>query len=329
MGAAERSTGTAAVAGANCAAAYLAMACFAVEGGSFNKVYVASCSLFLSTFLIVHVAFIWAFEKLNNPTNLITHLYIFLLWDFGNMFFFKIFLHDAKVTTIPCWYADLWARPSFRTQVLARIEILNAYITQLHSQTQFSHDFPNLWTGVVEHQGIWQLQTRQLLRHLDRCGAHSTSSQKNPSRFEFGLVSWILALFLWVMAEYGIWTHSELRCCHCFCVSLTQGPRAWFRKSTAERESKPDSMRGASSSKLSPRKKLIIPENTRIAGPNINDAEWWWMMVQCDTWWYIMILYCTLYIADPNNKYVYTYCIMVNPAKGVLQTPLATKILKE
>ena len=59
----------------------------------------------------------------------------------GNMFFF---LHDAKVTTIPRWYADLWAKPSFRTQVLARIEILNAYITQMHSKTQFSHDFPKI-----------------------------------------------------------------------------------------------------------------------------------------------------------------------------------------
>ena len=57
-GAAERSTGAAAVAGANCAAAYLAMACFAVEGGSFDKVDVASWSMFLFTFLMVHVAFI-------------------------------------------------------------------------------------------------------------------------------------------------------------------------------------------------------------------------------------------------------------------------------
>ena len=81
----------------------------------------------------------------------------------------------------------------------------------------------------------------------------------------------------------------------------------------------------ASSSKLSPRKRKKEPiyhpkkyqEPTR---PNINDAEWWWMMLQCDTWWYIMILYCTLYeyIADPNNKYVYTYCIMT--AAGTLIT---------
>ena len=58
--------------------------------------------------------------------------------------------------------------------------------------------------------------------------------------------------------------------CHCFCVSLTQGPGAWFRKSTAERESKPDSMRGASEHLLpnfhlgrGRRNLSIIPKNTR------------------------------------------------------------------
>ena len=67
-------------------------------------------------------------------------------------------------------------------------EILNAYITQMHSKTwrcsMIFSMFPNLWARVVEHQGVWQLQTRQLLRHLESVWKKVPSLEGISRRFQ-------------------------------------------------------------------------------------------------------------------------------------------------
>ncbi len=240
------------------------------------------------------------------------------------MFFFKIFLHDAKATTIPRWYADLWGLVgqthwhSFRTQVLARMKSPKC--------TSIFHDFFHVSKPVDSGS-----RTSRCLATSDQaiasppgqsrwffCWTFHLQNKNKQIRVQVGFMNF--AVFFWILSEYvGIYGPilSLVVFFNCFRVSsfnsVTQSGPGFGNPPQREN---PDQ---------TPWEEHLLPNFHLgrswwsqkmpgcLAGQIImDDAEWWYMIVQCvthnDTIQYTV--HCV------SNKYIFASCIMVNPARS-------------